>query len=69
MVKTKRRDLGMLLAAIAGLIAGALTIQTGEASWFDVVGITGIQARLFGWASIAFALVILWLYIRGNKPE
>ncbi|MEY2520902.1 MAG: hypothetical protein QOF24_2661 [Verrucomicrobiota bacterium] len=69
MVKAKRRDLGMLLAAIAGLIAGALAIQTGEASWFDVVGITGTQARLFGWASIAFALVILWLYIRGNKPE
>jgi hypothetical protein len=68
-MKTRKRDLGALLAAVTMLIAGLLAIERGSASWFDVVGISGTQARLFGWASVAFSIVIFFIYFRGSKQH
>ena len=69
MVKPHKRDTGMLLAGIAFVIAGVLTLQTGDAGWYGVVGISGVQARLFGGASLIAGAVILSLYIRKPKPQ
>lgn len=68
-MRSRQRDFGALLAATAGLVAGILTLQTGRASWFGVVGIDGVQAQLFGWASIAFSTVIFVVYLRGCKAS
>lgn len=65
-MRGKGRDFGALLAAIAGMLAGLMTLQTGDASWFGV-GISGRQAQLFGWASLAFAIIIFTVYLRGNR--
>ena len=69
MVRPQKRDPGILLVGIVFLIAGVLTLQTGEAGWYGVVGISGSQARLFGGASLVFAGVILWLYIRKPRSQ
>lgn len=66
-MRKRKRDFGALLAATAGFIAGVFTLQTGHASWFGIVGIDGRQARLFGWASIIFSIVIFFVYLRGGK--
>jgi hypothetical protein len=68
-VKTRTRDFGALLAAVVMLIAGLLTIGHGRADWFDTVEITGVQARLFGWASIALSIVLFFIYFRGSKQH
>ena len=69
MVKTRKRDFGMLVAAIAIFIAGILALQTGAAGWFETVEITGAQARLFGWASLIFSIALLVVYVRGRKQS
>jgi hypothetical protein len=65
----RQRDVGALIAAIAFLVAGILAVHNSEASWFGMVEVSGRQAQLFGWASIAFASVIFLVYLRGTKGQ
>jgi ABC-type Na+ efflux pump permease subunit len=65
----RRRDFGALLAAVAMLIAGLLAVSQGSAGWYDTVEITRTQAHLFGWASIAFSIVLFFIYFRGSKQH
>jgi hypothetical protein len=65
----RRRDFGALLAAVAMLIAGLIAISQGSAGWYDTVEITSTQARVFGWASIAFSIVLFFVYFRGSKQH
>ena len=68
-MKTRARDFGALLAAVVMLIAGLLAVAHGRAGWFDTVEITGMQARLSGWASIALSIVLFFIYFRGSKQH
>jgi hypothetical protein len=63
----RQRDFGALLAAVAGFLAGFLTLARGGANYFGLTQISGTQAQLFGWASIGFSIVIFLVYIRGSK--
>ena len=69
MVKPRKRDAGALFLAVVMLVAGILTLQRGQASWYGTVGIGGTHAQVFGWASIAFSVVIFLVYVKGRKED
>lgn len=63
----RQRDPGVLLAAAAGLVAGLLALTRGGINYFGSVEVSGTQAQVLGWLSIAFSIVIFLVYLRGTK--
>jgi hypothetical protein len=66
MVK-RTRDFGVLLAALAALIAGIVGLRQGGYNYFGATQVTGGQAQLAAWLSIAFALAAFFLYFRRTR--
>jgi hypothetical protein len=69
MVKTRKRDFGVLLAAVAGMVAGLLTLQRGGVDYFGVTGFSGGQAQLLAWSSIALSIILFFIYFRGSRQS
>lgn len=67
MVK-RRRDFGVLLAGIAALLAALAGLSRGGYDYFGVA-ISGAQAQLFAWSSLAMSFVLLFIYFRRAKPH
>lgn len=64
-----KRGKGALVLAAAMLFFGLATLSQGRAAWYDIVGITGVQAQVYGWALIVYSIVIVMLYLRGTSRD
>ncbi len=69
MVKPRACDIGFLVLAVTAMLAGISALQSGEADQFGIAGISGGHARLFGWLSIVFAVLVFLIYWRGVKQR
>ena len=67
MVK-RTREFGILLAGVAALLAAVAGLSRGGYDYFGVV-VSGAQAQLYAWSSLAMSLVLLFIYFRGTKPH